>query len=59
LYYEILLGWGILGGGSGWGTWHVMSEKTRRGLWLNRRERGYMEDVGMDGRIILRWIMKK
>ena len=36
-----------------------MSEKTRRGLWLNWREGGYMEDVGMDGRIILIWIMKK
>ena len=28
-------------------------------LWGNLRERGLLEDPGVDGRIILRWIFRK
>jgi hypothetical protein len=27
--------------------------------WGNLKVRGYMEDMGVDGRIILKWIFKK
>jgi hypothetical protein len=27
--------------------------------WGNLRERGHLEDLGVDGRIILRWIFSK
>jgi len=27
--------------------------------WENLRERDYLEDTGVDGRIILRWIFRK
>jgi hypothetical protein len=27
--------------------------------WANLRERGHLEDPGVDGRIILRWIFRK
>jgi hypothetical protein len=38
-----------------------MSEKrVRSGFWLlNPKERDYVEDVSMDGRIVLRWLIKK
>jgi hypothetical protein len=35
-------------------------EEVRTGLWRgNLREREYLEDPGVDGRIILRWIFRK
>jgi len=35
-------------------------EKVRTGFgWGNLRERDHMEDPGIDGRIILRWIFRK
>ena len=30
-----------------------------RGLWGNVRERDLLEDPGIDGRIILRWLFRK
>ena len=35
-------------------------EEVRRGFsWGDLRERGPLEDLGMDGRIMLKWIFKK
>jgi hypothetical protein len=34
-------------------------EAYTRFLWGNVRERGQLEDAGVDGRIILRWIFRK
>jgi len=35
------------------------SRGTYRVLWGNMRERDHLEDAGVDGRIILRWIFRK
>jgi hypothetical protein len=34
-------------------------EVDTRFWWRNLRERGHLEDPGVDGRIILKWILKK
>jgi hypothetical protein len=34
-------------------------ERRKQGLWGNLRERDHLEDRGVDGRIILRWIFRK
>jgi hypothetical protein len=43
------------------GAWRAMRE--RRGAsgfwWRNLRERDYLEDASVDGRIILSWIFRK
>jgi hypothetical protein len=36
-----------------------MGRDARRILWGNLRERDYLEDAGVDGRIILRWNFRK
>ena len=39
---------------------HVARMGKRRGVYRgNLRERGHLEDPGLDGRIILRWIFRK
>ena len=42
---------------------HVASMMERRGVprfwWENLRERDHLEDPGIDGKIILRWIFRK
>jgi hypothetical protein len=43
---------------------HVSRREERRRAyrvfwWGNLRERGHLEDPGVDGRIILRWILRK
>jgi hypothetical protein len=41
--------------------WHVQGiGKQHAGFWWrNLREQGHLEDLGIDGRIILIWIFKK
>ena len=34
-------------------------EMCARFLWRNLKERGHFEDLGVDGRIILKWILRK
>jgi len=36
-----------------------MAERHTGFWWRNLRERDYLEDPGIDGRIILRWIFKR
>ena len=46
---------------AGWSMWHVWGRgEVRTGfLWGNLRKRDYLEDPGLDGRIILKWIFMK
>jgi len=41
--------------------WHVWrTGEVHKGFWwLELRERDYLEDMGRDGRVLLRWIFKK
>jgi hypothetical protein len=44
-----------------WCTWHILG---RRGLhtgvwWRNLQKRDHLEDLGIDGRIILKWILNR
>jgi hypothetical protein len=41
--------------------WHVwVREEMLTGFWWgNPRERHHFEDLGVDGRVILEWILKK
>jgi len=46
------------------GTWHVTRVGERRGVYVvlvggNLSKRDHLEDQGVDGRIILRWIFRK
>jgi len=40
-----------------WHTWETGGVCT--GLWGDTRERDHLEDLGIDGNIILKWIFKK
>jgi len=41
--------------------WHVWeTEEVHTGFWWgNMRERDHLEDPGVDGRIMLRWVFRK
>jgi len=41
--------------------WHIWgTAAVRTGFWWgDLRERDHMEDLGLDGRIILKWILKE
>jgi hypothetical protein len=41
-----------------WHAWGIEEVRTGFG-WGNLRERVYLEDVGVDVRIILRWMYRK
>jgi hypothetical protein len=45
----------------GWGVWHVLGrgEACTEFCWENQRKRDHLEDPGLDGWIILRWIFRK
>ena len=45
--------------GMGWACSTRGREVNTRFLWGNLRERDHLEDQGVDGRIILRWIFRK
>ena len=40
-------------------AWQVWGRGAYKGLSGNMRERYYLEDLGVDGRIILKWILKE
>jgi hypothetical protein len=44
-----------------WGMWHVWwTGEVRTFFWLGDvMERDHLEDLGVDGRIILKWISRK
>ena len=44
-----------------WGMWHILGRgKVLTGFrWGNLRERDYLNDVGIDGKIILKLMFKK
>jgi hypothetical protein len=57
---QILLGWPNQKECGGHGIWHEWKIEVHRGFWWgDLRKRGYLEDLGVDGRIILKWIFKK
>jgi len=40
--------------------WHVWEQEVpTRFRWRNLKERECLEDLGMDGKMILKWILKK
>jgi hypothetical protein len=43
------------------GVWHVWETgEVHTGFWWgNLREEGHLEDLGVNGRIVLKWIFKK
>jgi hypothetical protein len=41
-----------------WHVWETREVHTRF-WWGDLRERGHLEDLGLDGRIILKYILKK
>jgi hypothetical protein len=54
----ILLGWSSEGGCDGLGMWHAWGRRGMcTGFWRgNMKERHHLEDVGIDDRIILKWM---
>jgi hypothetical protein len=44
-----------------WGRWHVWGtrELHTRVWWGNLKKRDHLEDLGIEGRIILKWILNR
>jgi hypothetical protein len=45
----------------GWSMWHMWGRGGIRTefVWEKVKERDHLEDLGIDGRIILKWVLKK
>ena len=58
--HHILSMWLDQGGWGRNGMWHVWEQEVpTRFRWRNLKERECLEDLGMDGKMILKWILKK
>jgi hypothetical protein len=40
-------------------VWHVWGREVHTGLWGNLGDIDHLEDIGLDVRIMLKWISKK
>ena len=51
----------IVRGVGEWGMWHIwgIGEVCSGFWWGDLRERDHMEDLGLDGMIILKWVLKE
>jgi len=55
--HQILLGWSNRCGWDKQGEWHIRGRrKMHTGFWCgNLKERGHVEDLAIDGRIVINW----